>query len=92
MRQYTHEVVDSRTGAVVGQYVSAGAALRVADRRDAEFGAVRYTVRPIAVAARVASDPQASLLEASERMLQSPESPEAWMQLHRAVNRISPRY
>lgn len=43
----THEVVDARTGKVVGQYRSVHRALAAADRRDAAYGAVRYIVRPI---------------------------------------------
>lgn len=47
-RQRTHEVIDSHTGAVIGRYCSLKSAHRVADRMDNNYGAVRYSVRPIA--------------------------------------------
>lgn len=43
----THEVIDAQTKAVIGQYTSLNRALAVADRKDADYGAVRYIVRPI---------------------------------------------
>jgi hypothetical protein len=48
IREKTHELVDIQTKNVVGQYTSIGRALRAADKRDAEYGAVRYIVRRIA--------------------------------------------
>lgn len=45
MGQHTHEVVDARTGQVMGSYASHRRALAAADRLDAAYGAVRYTVR-----------------------------------------------
>ena len=45
---YTHEVVDPRDGdKVMGQYQSAAAARRGADRLDNKYGAYRYKVREI---------------------------------------------
>lgn len=46
-KQITHEVTDARTGYVVRQFTSLKAAYRFADKKDAEFGAVRYCVRPV---------------------------------------------
>lgn len=43
----THELVDMQTGAVVGKYISNSRALRAGDRKDNEYGAVRYCVRRI---------------------------------------------
>ena len=40
-------VFDSQTGAKVGDYESRKRASRVADKRDIEYGAVRYVVRRI---------------------------------------------
>jgi len=45
--KFTHEVVDTRTGQVMGQYQSGNTARKGADRLDNKFGAVRYTARPI---------------------------------------------
>ena len=45
---YTHEVIDARTGQVMGQYQSGKTARAGADRLDNKFGAVRYQARPIA--------------------------------------------
>lgn len=45
--QYSHEVVDNRTGQVMGQYQSANTARRGADRLDNKYGGYRYTARPI---------------------------------------------
>jgi hypothetical protein len=45
---FTHEVVDTRTGQVMGQYQSGKTARAGADRLDNKFGAVRYQARPIA--------------------------------------------
>lgn len=43
----THVVVDSKTGAVVSKHASLKTASRSANRRDQEYGAVRYIVKPI---------------------------------------------
>jgi hypothetical protein len=43
----THMVVDSKTGAVVSKHASLKTASRSANRRDQEYGAVRYIVKPI---------------------------------------------
>lgn len=43
----THQVVDSRTGQVMGSYISLTRAHRAADRLDNAYGAVRYIVKPI---------------------------------------------
>jgi hypothetical protein len=40
-----YEVVDTRTGEVVSAHADLRRAKRAADRRDAEYGAVRYVVR-----------------------------------------------
>lgn len=40
-----YQVVDIQTGQVIGTYASSRSAYRVADRRDAAYGAVRYIVR-----------------------------------------------
>lgn len=45
--KFTHEVVDTRTGQVMGQYQSGNTARKGADRLDNKFGAVRYAARPI---------------------------------------------
>jgi hypothetical protein len=45
-----YEVVDVRTGAVVSKHASLRRAKRAADRRDAEYGAVRFIVRRRALA------------------------------------------
>lgn len=45
MGQNTHEVVDARTGQVMGSYASNRRALAAADRLDDAYGAVRYIVR-----------------------------------------------
>lgn len=42
-----YELIDSRTGAVIGTYRSRTRAYARADRMDAEYGAVRYVVRPV---------------------------------------------
>lgn len=55
MAHPTHEVVDARTGLVVGKYVSSARALAAADRRDRAYGAVRYMVRPLPLAVAFAS-------------------------------------
>lgn len=44
-KPHTHELVDSKTGAVVGTYSSAERARRARDRKDNEYGAYRYRVR-----------------------------------------------
>lgn len=49
--QKTHEVVDIQTGKVTGSYGSLRRAHRAADRKDIEYGAVRYIVRRIMSAA-----------------------------------------
>jgi hypothetical protein len=43
----THAVIDSKTGAVVSKHASLKTASRSANRRDQEYGAVRYIVKPI---------------------------------------------
>lgn len=47
MSNHTHEVVDIQTGQVVARCRTRSGALRAADRRDNEYGAVRYIVRAI---------------------------------------------
>ena len=44
---FTHEVVDTKTGQVMGQYQSANTARRGADRLDNKYGGYRYQARPI---------------------------------------------
>jgi len=48
-KQYTHQVVHSKTGNVIGKYTSLKAAHRAADKKDAAFGAVAHRVVPLAV-------------------------------------------
>lgn len=43
----SYEVVDSKTGIVVGKSSSRQRARISADQRDAKYGAYRYTVRPV---------------------------------------------
>ena len=43
----THHVVDTHTGQVVSKHGSARAAYRSADKKDMDYGAVRYSVRPV---------------------------------------------
>jgi len=43
-----YEVIDRRTGAVVGTYTNKTRARNVRDRKDLEYGAVRYMVREVA--------------------------------------------
>lgn len=56
---YTHEVVDPRTGKVMGQYQSVEAAREGRDRLDNEYGAYRYKVRP-----KGSSEPKLSVADA----------------------------
>jgi len=44
-----YKIIDTKTGAVVGKYGPKGAkrASRRADKLDNEYGAIRYTPRPI---------------------------------------------
>lgn len=69
-KSYTHEVVDSRTGAVVGKYQGASNARRARDRKDNQFGAYRYRVREIGKPevrlARASDARQAKIREAAE--------------------------
>lgn len=46
----TYQVIDSRTGVLMGTYASLKMASRRADKLDQAFGAVRYTVRSVAMA------------------------------------------
>jgi hypothetical protein len=41
----TYQVIDSKTQQVVGSFKSANAARAKRDRLDAQYGAVRFTVR-----------------------------------------------
>lgn len=43
----THQIVDSQTGTVIGSYSSLKRASHAADKKDLEYGAVRYVVRRI---------------------------------------------
>ncbi len=45
----THHVVDTQTGTIVGTYSSRKRAATAADKRDLEYGAVRYRVVPIPI-------------------------------------------
>jgi hypothetical protein len=47
MEANRYEVVDIQTGQVVARCRSRSGALRAADRRDNEYGAVRYVVRTV---------------------------------------------
>lgn len=49
MRAVAYEVVDHHTRKVVGTYKPANRrrAYHMADRKDNEYGAVRYSVRPV---------------------------------------------
>lgn len=49
------DIVDSRTGAVVGTAKTRAGATRSVDRRDNAFGGYRYSVRPIYAALAVAA-------------------------------------
>lgn len=40
-----YEVIDRHTGIVVGTYASLKTACRSADRKDLQYGAIRYMVR-----------------------------------------------
>jgi len=42
-----YQVIDTRTQAVVGTFTTRKAASRKADRLDAQYGAVRYSVRSV---------------------------------------------
>jgi len=44
-----YEVIDSQTGKIVwsGSYAQRNIGRRVADKRDAQYGAVRYIPRPV---------------------------------------------
>lgn len=44
---HSYRVTDAHTGATVGTYATLRAAHRAADRRDAAYGAVRFTVSRI---------------------------------------------
>lgn len=46
-KQYTHQVVHSKTGNVVGKYTSLKAASRAADKKDNAYGGVAHVVKPI---------------------------------------------
>lgn len=43
----THEIIDSRTGESVAKYSSLRRALHAADKKDNEYGAVRYIVKKL---------------------------------------------
>jgi hypothetical protein len=49
------EVVDTRTGKVIGAYASAKRARRKVDELDNEYGGYRYTVRPVSDSRKAAS-------------------------------------
>lgn len=42
-----YTVTDCQTGKVIGTYKTLAVAMRVADRKDLAYGAVRYIVTPI---------------------------------------------
>lgn len=42
-----YQLIDTRSGAVVGTYETLRAVSRAADRKDAAYGAVRYTWRRV---------------------------------------------
>jgi len=46
-----YQVIDRQTRAVVGTYSTLSRAHRAADKKDLEYGAIRYLVRRIEVAA-----------------------------------------
>lgn len=56
-KEPTHEIVDTQTGDVVGQYSTSKRAHTKADKLDSEHGAVRYSVRPVKEAAESAPAP-----------------------------------
>lgn len=47
MRAVAYEVVDHHTRKVVGCFKSLVRATRMVDRKDNEYGAVRYSIRPV---------------------------------------------
>jgi len=42
----TYDVIDRQTGDVIATVTTRNKARRIADRKDAEYGAYRYMVRP----------------------------------------------
>ncbi len=42
-----YNVVDRQTQKIVGTYATLKAARRSADRKDLQYGAIRYLVRPV---------------------------------------------
>jgi len=46
-QEHTHEVIDKHTGKSVGKYRSSRKAHHAADKKDLQYGAIRYGVRPI---------------------------------------------
>lgn len=42
-----YEVIDSSTSKIVGSFKNRDAAYRMADRKDASYGAVRFIVNPV---------------------------------------------
>lgn len=47
MRTSRYDVIDVQTQKVVGSFKNSHRAHRFADRKDMEYGAVRYVVKPI---------------------------------------------
>lgn len=48
-KQYTHQVVHTKTGKVIGKYTSLKAAHSAADKKDSAYGAVAHRVVPLAM-------------------------------------------
>lgn len=44
-----YQVIDSRTGLVMGTYSTRVRASRKADKLDLQYGAIRYSVRPVSM-------------------------------------------
>ena len=47
LRAEMYNLIDSQTKRIVGTYKSVGRAYAAADRKDSEYGAVRYIVEPV---------------------------------------------
>ena len=48
-RPIRYDIIDRRTGAIVGRCKSLGRALQSVDRRDSAWGGYRYAHRPVYV-------------------------------------------
>lgn len=40
-----YQIIDSKTGKVLGTYQTLKTARRIADRKDLEYGAIRYIIK-----------------------------------------------